>query len=496
MEGSTVTRANWRAGTARNKTVCVLIAVILIIGTLSAPAMAAEDAALSDERWPTGSYMSDFGDMAGRRLYVYGIIDSKNEHKEGISDADLVLNSSEPASRLDAAHMLYGIFGEKAQTAHPFSDVPEEYADAVNWMYDAGITKGVTEELYGTGEISQKHFLLMLSRLLGWGTENPDEAAAIAFRKELIPDRSFQNTFTSGDMYRIGCVLLDTYHPERCAVQREKMSSPGKMSLRADGYQDAVEKIREAAAFLPNRIEVTFTESCSDDELETFSRHFDWFNGDQQLPIIGMLDRCYMVPYSMNRVSDRVFTLWMNNYAQGFVACISRSGWLRVFKDENYRQEILRFMDEKVEPLRKYTTAYERAAQAHDLLCRLAAYDYEEYYGIIRGDSVRHLESHDILGFISRRKIVCDGYANVYHWILMCLDIESYSVFGKADDAGHAWNKVLIDGIWYNVYSCWDDTGSNARRYFLRGDNWMTSHRHSFTDSFSTTAFASPKDYT
>lgn len=50
------------------------------------------------------------------------------------------------------------------------------------------------------------------------------------------------------------------------------------------------------------------------------------------------------------------------------------------------------------------------------------------------------LSAPAILGFISRRKIVCDGYANVYQWILMYLDIESYSVFGKADDAGHAWN--------------------------------------------------------
>ena len=143
-------------------------------------------------------------------------------------------------------------------------------------------------------------------------------------------------------------------------------------------------------------------------------------------------------------------------------------------------------------PLRNLTE-YGRVIQCHDLLCRLASYDYSEYNNELKKATGARPKAHDLVGFMENNKVVCDGYANAYSWMLMELGIDSYIVSGRGNDGGHAWNKVCLNGRWYNVDACWDDTSRDLRRYFLKSDEWMTEHRHSFTDAFSTTTFRSPE---
>lgn len=483
------------AGSAGRRVLTFFLTVVLIVGVLSMPAFAADDTQYSDERWNCGRYSSDFGDMAARRLYVYGMLDNKAEPKGDGTDADLTFNSEEQATRLDAAMLLYRLCGHETAEQHPFSDVPEEFDDALNWLFAKGITKGISDELYGTGAVTRWQFCVMLSRLFSWGTDNPNEAVSIAVSEHILPYGTNSNIFSNGDMYLTVCELLDRSFPDRRIIQRPQMSCPKTMRVSAISYDDAVVQIRAAAAFLPNRIEITFSESCPEDDLQKFIRHFDWLDGDKDLPIIDLTDRMHFVPYSFAQKSDREFLLQFNSYAPGYVACISKTDWLKVYSDDTFRDRILQLARENVEPLKKYQSEYERVSYAHDLLCRLASYDYEEYYGVVYGTSVRHPDAHKLLGFISSRKIVCDGYANVYQWFLTCLGIESYIVYGRIGENGHVWNKVRIDGVWYNVDVCWDDTGSNNRKFFLRSDDWMTSNRHCFSDTYSTTVFASPRNY-
>ena len=60
--------------------------LVLLTLFLAAPltAYAAEESGFSDELWHNGKYSSSLGDMAGRRLYVYGIVDSADELPEDI----------------------------------------------------------------------------------------------------------------------------------------------------------------------------------------------------------------------------------------------------------------------------------------------------------------------------------------------------------------------------------------------------------------------------
>lgn len=139
----------------------------------------------------------------------------------------------------------------------------------------------------------------------------------------------------------------------------------------------------------------------------------------------------------------------------------------------------------------KSLTEYERIIHSYDILCRLASYDDSEYNEAMKTATGARPKAHDLVGFMENNKVVCDGYANVYSWMLMELGIDNYIVHGRANGGGHAWNKVCVGGTWYNADACWDDTSFSVRRYYLKSDEWMMENKHSFTDSFSTTTYQS-----
>ena len=475
------------ANSLKRRLITILLLAAALMSLLAVPGRAASGEVFSDDIWENGHYSSTLGDMSGRRLYVYGIVDSSAEVK---TDKDIDLRSEESAGRLDAAQMLYRAFGEKTEELCPFADVPEEYREAVNWLYTAGITKGISEDRYGVGSLSHYHFLIMLSRLLEWGTEDEKDLLSRADSLGLIPADESGNVFSLGDVYQVLCALLDKCFPERCTAARQEMSIPDNISFSANSYNSAVNKIMAAVRCLPKSITLDFAPDCPQKDIDTFLLHFDWINGDKKLPIIGVVNQLFIGSCNLQKLSDRSFRLHIINYASGYKAYIDASGWLKVFADESYRQSLRAFAERYITPLTKLTSPYEQAEKAHDLLCRLASYDYEYLRKAERKEPVRW-EAHDMMGFLENGKVLCDGYAEVYQWMLICCGIESYIVTGKADSALHAWNRVCIDGRWYNTDVCWDDTGGVLRKYYMRTDAWFSAHDHIFTDKYSTTAFPS-----
>ena len=60
---------------------------------------------------------------------------------------------------------------------------------------------------------------------------------------------------------------------------------------------------------------------------------------------------------------------------------------------------------------------------------------------------------------------VCDGYTLAFEYLLQQCGIEAVFLGGLAGSSrenagGHAWNVVKMDGVWYEVDSTWDDSGS------------------------------------
>lgn len=88
---------------------------------------------------------------------------------------------------------------------------------------------------------------------------------------------------------------------------------------------------------------------------------------------------------------------------------------------------------------------------------------------------------HTIKACILDRKCVCDGYAKTFRLLCEANGIPCLFVPGIANGGDHAWNKVLIDGSWYNVDCTFDDPvpdsgpGVVSHNYFCLTDEVFES---------------------
>lgn len=107
----------------------------------------------------------------------------------------------------------------------------------------------------------------------------------------------------------------------------------------------------------------------------------------------------------------------------------------------------------------------EKALFLHDYLA--AHYEYDTGYNI-----------YDAYNFFLNKKGVCQAYSIVYGALLKEVGIESTVV--TSDEMSHAWNKVKIDGEWYNADVTWDDPvsdryGKAVHEHFLLSDDYLSS---------------------
>ena len=76
---------------------------------------------------------------------------------------------------------------------------------------------------------------------------------------------------------------------------------------------------------------------------------------------------------------------------------------------------------------------------------------YEKLCNTISYDKNLSSESSTIYGTLVSEKATCEGYARTYQYLLQLRGVQSVLVCGNVDNTGHMWNKVLINGEWYNV---------------------------------------------
>lgn len=82
----------------------------------------------------------------------------------------------------------------------------------------------------------------------------------------------------------------------------------------------------------------------------------------------------------------------------------------------------------------------------------------------------------------------CQGYAMVAYELLQQLGIPVIFVYGRSNGNTHLWNKVKMDGKWYNLDTTWNDSskGNNKNKvynYFLVSDQTMRQD-HSWNNEY------------
>lgn len=80
-------------------------------------------------------------------------------------------------------------------------------------------------------------------------------------------------------------------------------------------------------------------------------------------------------------------------------------------------------------------------------------------------------------GALVNKKAICGGFSRAFKVVMDKLDIPCVLVHGSArstDDGGyepHAWNAVMVDGLWYAVDVTYGSGAKNPKKYQLLGDN-------------------------
>ncbi len=119
---------------------------------------------------------------------------------------------------------------------------------------------------------------------------------------------------------------------------------------------------------------------------------------------------------------------------------------------EDVEMAIGQVEDVKSQILNEVTGSDEnKIKMVHDYLIDTIDYD------INNGSTV-----YDIYGALVNRRVVCEGYAKAFKYILDDLGIPCIIVCGTGTNSSgitesHAWNYVQLDGNWYAVDVTWDD---------------------------------------
>lgn len=151
------------------------------------------------------------------------------------------------------------------------------------------------------------------------------------------------------------------------------------------------------------------------------------------------------------RIADQYAPLIIH-YEYELLHAVGRKDKTLLIKDERVKQIYDRAVEIVNEIIEPGMSEWERELAIHDYIVLNTQYDYDNYLnGTVPADS------YSAYGVFFHGTAVCQGYAEAAHLLLQLAGIESHIVTGTANGGGHAWNKVKIDGEYYNLDVTWDD---------------------------------------
>ena len=149
------------------------------------------------------------------QLKQLGLFRGASEQEDGTADFDL---NREP-SREEALIMLIRALGKEDKArgygkTHPFTDVPAWADGYVSYAYENGLTKGVSDTLFGAGDTaSAEAYLTFMLRALGY-TEGEygdfiyDGSQALAAWCGVLPAPVDGTDFLRSDVVKVTCAAL------------------------------------------------------------------------------------------------------------------------------------------------------------------------------------------------------------------------------------------------------------------------------------------------
>ena len=134
----------------------------------------------------------------------------------GASDTDYALDRA--PTRTEAVVMLLRILGREEEIlssdfSHPFTDVPEWADPYIGYAYTTGLSQGVSETEFGTGNAGAAMYLTLVLRSLGYSDAGGadftwDNPHTLSEELGILPERVDTENFLRGDVVTISHAAL------------------------------------------------------------------------------------------------------------------------------------------------------------------------------------------------------------------------------------------------------------------------------------------------
>ncbi len=464
----------------KKRTIPLLIAVVLACSVLSPSALAIDSGRLSNGR------------AAAETLNKLGLFRGVGK----LPDGSINFALERAPTRAEAVTMLVRLLGGEAEAlsakyAHPYKDAG--WATAyVGYAFAYSITNGVSATKFGAeSSATMEQYLTFVLRALGYPDadwRNPYPLADSVGLKYPSGSGLYRADVASISLSALECTVAGTG-----MTLREKLESEGVIGEPGQNEPDAsqssftfgpvTQAVKEAAAASSSPADVAKAmDQCVNGRAEQFI-----------LSIPGATTKNYfdMISDAMDGVGDIC----------GLSASASSgSGSLRIRVTPRYQGavEVMAYLEGK----RSGLTAQEQelllaARKVHASLAKPGMSEYEQVkafhdyiinstsYDIATTSQAKQTRSHDAVGALVDGKSVCEGYTEAFDLLCYLSGIDCVEVTGTGNGGGHAWNKVKVDGSWYNIDLTWDDPVSSrpilSYDYFLVSDAVMRQD-HSWAD--------------
>lgn len=172
------------------------------------------------------------------------------------------------------------------------------------------------------------------------------------------------------------------------------------------------------------------------------------------------------------------YTYGTSNYIVSITPFCSseyRLGTTRITLNAKMDTEIQRYLS----LVNGVSSDYKKELIIHDEIINQVQYSFDN-----TGNPSTDKWAHSIVGVFDTnyKKVVCEGYAKAFQLLMNACGIECIYIPGTVNGAGHGWNKVNLDGNWYNVDVTWDDPTSGngtpvlSHNYFNVTDAQFVNH--------------------
>jgi len=398
-------------------------------------------------------------------------------------------------TRAESIIMVVRLIGKESEALryspndNPFNDVPDWAARYVAYAYKNGLTRGISDSSFGSNlPIDSAQYMSFLLRALNYSDGmdfTHENSGAFASVVGLSAGWTDTGKFSRADMIVLSFNALNlnlngsdetlaehlvkagVFTPAQwnaAAVLNNLMLIPQKNyewenvnGVYAASPVQSISALKSAMASMPDEIIVFVPPGTEKEFIDYISAHCS--------NLIG-----FAREFDLRYVNNSGVLSIMPKYSKGFMSMTYLQN-PTVPVSNDIKELALKGFEIYLDNFTDINSEYEFVKAVHDYVVFSLDYDINHRPG-----------SEDLDGALNTGRATCGGYSAMFGFFAGIGGLQWEMVFGTARNAAgvienHAWNKVRVNGEWYNVDVTWNDpigaTGTNSiiYKYFLISDS-------------------------